>query len=54
MKEDFEELEILKIYCKYLEDLILDFRNKIVLNGGLTDFSILKKYDKHFKIEKYV
>lgn len=37
---------------KVLEAAILTFRNKIILNGGLTDFTILKKYDDHFGIIK--
>lgn len=32
--------------------LLFEFRNKILLNGGISDFSILRKFDEHFKIEK--
>lgn len=36
-----------------LKASILDFRRKILLNGGLSDFSILSKFDEHFKIQEY-
>ena len=35
-----------------LKAQILEFRQKILLNGGMSDFSILKKYDEHFQIKQ--
>lgn len=36
---------------KELYILLFRFRNEIALNGGLYNFKLLKKFDKHFKIE---
>lgn len=47
-----EEVGDIEETNKLLEAMILTFRNKILLNGGLTDFTILKKYDDHFGIIK--
>lgn len=35
-----------------LKAQIIEFRQIVLLNGGMNDFSILRKYDEHFKIEK--
>lgn len=37
---------------KYLQGAILDFRNKLLLNGGLNDFKLLKTFDEHFGIQE--
>lgn len=46
LMERYANYKTKEIYC-----LIFSFRNKIALNGGLSDFTILKKFDEHFKIE---
>ena len=45
LMEDYANYKTKEIY-----GLLFDFRNMIVLNGGLSDFTILRKFDEHFKI----
>lgn len=47
-----EQVDNIQETNKLLMGKILDFRQKILLNSGLSDFSILAKYDEYFQIEK--
>lgn len=52
MNTEKEFIQLIEDY-KFLQAKVLSFRNKICLNGGITDFTILKKFDEHFGIIFY-
>lgn len=44
-------MQMYAMHClNKMENDLLAFRNKILLNGGMTDFKILAKFDEHFGI----